>query len=267
MNSLKLLVVASVLASSAFAQTSGFFVSAGGGVAQMKTGDFAVTNPTAVIYYFYSPSKAADSQVLRSTDKEDNATVARLTVGYRFDQAWDVRASFTDYGTSEVRMELPSYTQIINPAVNFVTAPVLPAMPVFQRNSVKYKASTLSLLPTYTRTLGNVKLRGGVGINITRSSANFEAAGLIPADVVIAIFPPPALTQRELSSPKERKTSLGYIISLGAEYQFTDKFSVGLSGNYTTFKIAVPSSPWASRSKSSVAGTALSAELSLAWHL
>ena len=45
MKALRLLAVVSVLATSAFAQKPGFFVSAGGGLAKMDVGEFVVYNP------------------------------------------------------------------------------------------------------------------------------------------------------------------------------------------------------------------------------
>ena len=57
-----------------------------------------------------------------------------------------------------------------------------------------------------------------------------------------------------------------YHATVLAEGPITDNLSVEITGNYSTFKTKVPTSPWPTNSKSNVTATALGAELALAWH-
>jgi outer membrane protein W len=68
------------------------------------------------------------------------------------------------------------------------------------------------------------------------------------------------------SYAQETNHSLGGILSVGFDYLLTKKISVQLTGNYTSFVMAVPSSPWASRSKTTVSIDSFGAEAALAWH-
>jgi len=243
MKVLALLVVATVLTSPAFGQKSGFFVTAGAGVAQMKAGDFAVYNPLASV-----PGQPL-GEALPALDQTSRVSVVRLTFGYAFKENWDLRLSYTDYGTGDVQLAFPVY-----PGIFFAVAP-----DQYERHEMRYDATTFALLPVYTHPLGdNLKLRIGAGLNYSHTSAHIETAYSSGA-----ILPrPPATAHRHADATE---SSLGYTLLLGADYMISDQCSIGISADYGTMKTKVPATPWANRSKSSVRLTTLGAELAATW--
>jgi len=248
MKAYKFLAVASVLTSTALAQTPGFFVSAGGGVARINVGSFTVYNPDASI------QGQPQGEALGAVDRKDNVSVARLTAGYTVNENWDVRLSYTGYGTGEAKVAFPLYTGY--------AWGVGGGAPTFQRHVLKYKTTALTLMPSYTYAAGEKsRVILGAGINYGMTTSHFEETYITGASVAPVYRIPTSFSYAE-----ETDHSLGYILSLGFSRLITDNFSAEVTGNYSTFKTKVPTSPWATRSKSSVSATALSAELALIWH-
>lgn len=241
MNVLKYCMLSTILASAAFAQEPGFFVSISGGTSQMKAGNFAVYNPVASI-----PGQPL-GEALPAVDRKDSVTVSRLTFGYTVNQSWDFRFSYANYGTGEVQMAFPLY-----PGMVFITAP-----DPYTRHALVYKTSVLTFMPCYNYALSEkMKLRVGAGVNYGMTDSHFEDARRANITGV----------PRSNSYAKSSDTSLSYLLSLGADYKVTEKLSVGLSANYTTMKADIPSSPWANRTKTNVQISSLSTELALSWH-
>jgi hypothetical protein len=267
---IKIVAVFTVLASSMLAQTPGFFVSAGGGVARMNVSDFTVTNPAYITYYHYSPPRLQDSEALPAVDKTSTVGVVRLTIGYAFTEAWDLKLSYANYGSSEVRVKLPNFTYLVNPNFTSLLPIVAPDLPVFSSNILKYQTSSFSLIPSYTHTLGKLRIKAGAGVNLTETSSHFETTAQMSHTVTIANVEKlltllPANLTESYSSPKEKENALGYLVSLEADYLLTDQLSVGITGNYSTSKIKVPTSPWAAGSKSNVNVNSLGAEFTFGW--
>lgn len=241
---LTLLVATTVLLSPAFGQKSGFFVEAGAGVAQLKSGDFAVYNPLASV-----PGQPL-GEALPALDRTSRVSVVRLTLGYAFKENWALRLSYTDYGTGNVPLAFPVY-----PGVAFAVAP-----DQYERHAMRYDSTTFSLLPVYTHPLGDrLKLRLGAGLNYSRTSAHIEAAYSSGA-----ILPRPPATAHRYAEATE--SALGYTLLLGADYLISDRCSIGIGADYGTMKTKVPATPWANRSKSSVRLTTLGAVLAATWH-
>jgi len=248
MKAKKFLAVFLLLAASAFAQTPGLFITAGGGLAQMTTGNFSVYNPQASI------SGQPQGEELPVLDKKATVGVARLTVGYNFTENWALQLSYAAYGTGEARLAFPLY-----PDYSWAVG----AGPdTYQRHVLKYKPTALTLLPSYTYAVGDkTRVIIGAGINYGMNSSHIETTTISGATVEPANRGP-----QSWSYAKETKRNVGYIVSLGFDYAFTDQLSAALTGNYSTFKTKIPSSPWAAASKSSVNTDSLGAELSLGWH-
>ncbi len=246
MKALKWVAVISILATSALAQTPGFFVSAGGGMAKMKVDGFAVYNPVASV-----PGQP-QGEALAAIEKNDTVSVVRLTVGYNLTENWGLQLSYANYGSGEVRMEYPGifWAQVIGISHD-----------VYLRHVLKYQTSAFTFIPSYTFRLNEkLGIKAGAGVSYNKTSSHFEAT-YIPE---VTIFP--ITTPQSYSYAKKTEQSLGYIVSLGADYLITKKLSLELSSTYTAFKMKVPTSPWATNSKSSVKAGSLSAELALAWH-
>ena len=240
MNTIKYCTIISILASSVFAQESGFFISAGGGVARMTVDNFAVYNPVASI-----PGQPL-GEALPALDRKDSAAVTRLMIGYTFNQSWDLRLSYANYGTAEVQMAFPLY-----PGVFFATEP-----DPYLRHALVYKASAFTIMPSYTYAPSEkLKLRAGVGVNYGMTDAHFEDTrrGTITGDIRFNRY------------AKFNDTSLSYIISLGADYKITENISAGINVNYTTMDAEIPNAPWVNRTKSSVQIGSLSTEFALTW--
>lgn len=215
----------------------------------MDVGDFAVYNPVA------GAAWQPQGEALAATGKKDTVSVARLTVGYDFTENWGLHLSYTDFGTGEASMAFPQYPGI-------VWAMMIGVGPdVYQRHVLKYKTSAFTLMPSYTfRVNEKLGIRAGVGVSYTKTSSHFEATytrGTV-------IFPVP--TPQSYSYAKATEQSLGYIVSLGADYLITNRLSLGLSGNATTFKMKVPATAWTNSSQSKVKNNSFGAELALTWH-
>jgi opacity protein-like surface antigen len=248
MKTLKLLAVLSIFASSAFAQNPGFFVGAGGGLARLDVGTFTVYNPRASI------SVQPEGEHLDAIDRRSNVSVARLTVGYNFAENFALQLSYAAYGTGTVRVALPLY-----PGYEWAVGA---GAPTYQRNELKYKPSALTLTPSYTYAVSEKsRVIVGAGVNYGMTSSHFEDT-FIPG----ATISPANLVPQSHSYAEEKDNSLGFILSLGVNRLITDNLSVELTGNYSTLKAKVPSSPWGSVSKSDVTINAFGAELALLWH-
>lgn len=247
MNSLKALAwlaAATLLTSAAFAQKTGFFITAGAGVAHLKIADFAVYNPVASI-----PGQPL-GEALPAIEKTSRVSVARLTLGYAFNEHWDLRLAYADYGAGDVQLAFPVY-----PGMVFIVGP-----DIFERHEMKYDSASFTLLPTYTRALGGkLDLKIGAGLSYNHTSAHIETAFSSGA-----ILPRPPATAHNYAGVSE--SSLGYTLLLGADCQVFPRFALGISANYTAMKAKVPASPWANRSKPRVRIDALGAELSATWH-
>lgn len=215
----------------------------------MNVGNFAVYNPVASI-----PGQP-QGEMLVAIDKKDTVSVARLTVGYQFNENWDLQLSYADYGTGEAKVAFPLYP-------GFAWAMVIGNGPdVYQRHVLRYKPTAVVLMPSYNHDVGdNLRIKVGAGVSYCSTSSHFEATYKEGA----VIFPAPGF--EAYSYRKETDHSLGFIASLGADYKLTNKLSAAISGNYSIFKAKVPGSPWVERSKSSVNITSFGAELALVWH-
>jgi hypothetical protein len=177
MKTLKRLATISVLASSAFAQAPGFFISGSGGIAQTNVENFTVFNA----YYINIPSAQIyppPGETLSVTDKKSSESVARLSVGYPFNKSWDIRFSYADYGTATAKLQPPSKIFLTySPIATFVPTP-FPAynatLNAYQRLCVKFRTSEFTLLPTYSYAIGRWKLRAGAGLSLHQTSSHFE---------------------------------------------------------------------------------------------
>lgn len=243
MNAIKYCMISAILASAVFAQEPGFFVSVSGGKAQMKVADFAVYNPLASI-----PNQPL-GEALPALDRKDSVSVASLTLGYAIDQSWDLRLSYSNYGTGEVQMAFPLY-----PGIFFAT---LTTPETYTRHALVYKSSSLTFIPTYSFALSEkLKFRGGIGVAYGMTAAHFEDARRAPLTQ--------AVTYHQYA--EFNNNSLSYVVALGIDYKFTEKLSLGIGVKYATMKADIPTSPWANRTKSSVNIAATSTELALTWH-
>lgn len=241
MNPIKYCLLISVLTSSVLAQESGFFFSAGGGIVRMSVDGFSVYNPVASI-----PGQPL-GEALPALDRNETTAMTRLTLGYAFSPSWDLRLSYSYYGTNVVPMAFPLY-----PGMVFVTAP-----DPYLRHAFVYKTSSFTLMPTYNFVLSdNLKVRAGVGVNCSTTAAHFEDTrrGTISGDI------------RHNRHAEFEDTDLAYVLSLGVDYRITEKVSAGLNATYTTMSAEIPTVPWVNRTKSRVNIDALSAELALTWH-
>lgn len=214
-------------------------------MAVMNTDPFAVYNTT---------STTPGGEPLAATKRTSWVAVARLTGGYNLSANWAVQANYATYGVGEVEMAFPQY-----PGHDWG---VKGSPPIYQRHVLKFKTSTMALLPTYTHAVGNdSRLIVGAGVCSSSTSSHFEATWMpggprAPAEYVL----------QSGSNAEVKESSLGYIFSLGVNQLITPNLSMEMNFNYTAFKIKVPTSPWATNSKSSINAGSLSAEIALAWH-
>lgn len=252
-----ILAVVSILASSAFAQTPGFFVSAGGGQAWMDVGHFVVYNPDS------SVPGTPGLEALAAKGTKDTVSVVRLTVGYAFDKNWDLQLAYANYGTGEVDVALANYPG----AVMFPGGD----QPIYTRNVFRYKPSAFTLMPSYTCAIGdNWRARAGAGVSYGVTTSHFETT-VLPSPLTF-----PDYTRESYAGETDRR--LGYVVSLGVDYLFTKNLSVGVTGSFSTFKTKVPSSPWwssvvmnstfgpESGTAPSVNINSYGVELALTWH-
>ena len=248
MKTFKLLAVLSILASSAFAQNPGFFVGAGGGLARLDVGTFTMYNPSAAI------TGQPEGEHLDAIDRRSNVSVARLTVGYSFTENFALQLSYAAYGTGEVKVAFPLY-----PGFEWATGA---GAPTYQRQVLRYKPTALTLVPSYTYAVGDKsRVIVGAGINYGLTTSHFEDTFISGGTVS-----PVNLVPQSHSYAEEKDHSLGFILSLGVNRLITDNLSVELTGNYSTFKTKVPTSPWTSSSKSDVTINSFGIELALLWH-
>lgn len=182
---------------------------AGVGVAQLNAGSFTQTT--------------SYGEVLKTTDTRDAVGFAKIGFGYQFDENWAIVLSVADYATAEVKVSFPWYPGVLS---------ILP-MPSYSRNVLKYETTRFTLVPSYTYELSDkLRVRGGAGATCSRTDSHFETT-------YYAVFSgPPAGTFSE-SYAKERKTSWSYVVSLGAEYALTKNLSIGITGDYSPYKIKV----------------------------
>ena len=157
MNTLKVLAVLSIVASSAFAaQESGFFVGAELGRARLKNDGFTVYNSIA----------STGPEALPALDTTNNVSVGRLTMGYAFNKEWDLRLSYTRFGEAEIRVAGPVF-----PGIYFAVGPYY-----YPRNVVIYKTSMVTVLPVYSIALTErLRVSGGLGFNYATTDSHFEA--------------------------------------------------------------------------------------------
>jgi len=212
MKTLRLLAFASFLASSALAQTSGFYVNAGGGMATLKTGGFTQTT--------------SYGEIIKNKDAKDSVAGARIEIGYQFDENWDLGVQFTDYATAEIQMEYPKYPGIFS---------IVP-MPAYSRHVLLYDTIRFALVPSYTFAAGDrMRLRASAGVVGSRTRSHFEATYYIQ----YSGRPNETLSERY---PEEKNTSLSYVASVSAEWIFTKHLSLALNGGYSPYKMDLPAS-------------------------
>jgi outer membrane protein W len=248
MKALKILVLFAVLASSAFAQKPGFFVAAGGGVVRMEAGDFTVFNPQASI------PGSPQGELLAPTNTRDTVTFVRMTVGYNFTENWALQISYADYGSAEVQMAFPQYPNYTWPSGVVANT--------YTRHILKYKPTALTLLPTYTMAIGDTaRIIYGAGLCRSKTSSHFEATWMEGASAMTAS--PIYVSQ---TYAEESESNLGVIVSLGFDFLITKHLSWQFGGNYTAFKVMVPSSPWSGRSEANIRVDSYAGEVTLAWH-
>ena len=235
-----------------------------------------VTNPNITtspdVLQHMPPTK---SETLSSVKQKSTVNVARLTIGYVFNKTWDVRLSYSENGSTKVNLQLPSRLYLsYTPLITLVATPY-PAFAAtvrsYSRNILSYDSSAFTLLPSYIYSVGKFRLRAGAGLCLSQTSTHFETTA---ATVTIQdfgdgknIFESPPTAPVSSRYAKKSGSNLGWIVSLGIDYKFTEKFSAGLNGNYTTFNLALPSSPWSAPTHSTVSAESFGAELSLTWYL
>ncbi len=212
MKTIKLMAVVSILASSALAQIPGFYVSAGGGLAEVKAGDFALTT--------------SYGEKLKSKDAKNRVPVVCLDVGYQFNENWDLGLRFTKYSKAEINMDFPKFTGLVS---------IVP-FPDYSRHVFYYDTVRLALVPSYTFAAGDqFRLRASAGAVCSQTRSHFEA------DYYIWYSGRPN-EQRHDSYPTGKKTDWSYVASLGAEWVFTKYLSLGLTGTVSPYKISIPAS-------------------------
>jgi outer membrane protein W len=249
MKALKILALFAVLASSAFAQKPGFFVTAGGGVALMETGNFSVYNPNASV-----PDSPLGEE-LKVTTTRDNVSVVRLTAGYNFTDNWALQASYADYGTAEADVAFPQYPGMVWPPGGGPTT--------YTRHVLKYKSSALTLMPTYTKAIGDTsRFIIGAGLCSSKITSHFETTTISGAVVAPTTPKEPVTT----SYADDTNNHLGCIVQFGFDILITKSLSAQISGNYSWMEANVPASPWTNRSRDTVRIDSLAAELALSWH-
>ena len=242
MKALKILAVVSVLSPSAFAQSSGLFISGGGGMAAFEADEFT--------------HRTSYGEVLRTTDTSDRVAFAQVGLGYRFNESWDALLSYADYGSAEIGMAFPKYPNI---------ASILP-LPDYSRNVLKYETTRLSLAPAFTCELsGPLRLRASAGVTWTKTDSRSETT-------YRAWFSGPPSGEFSDRTATQSKKSWGYLASLGLEYAFSKNLFVGLGASYSPFKITVTptriagvGSGFTQPSKDSIDVDSIEALLSITW--
>jgi hypothetical protein len=217
-----ILAVVLLLSSSALAQTPGFFVSAAGGEAWMDVGHFVVYNGSSNIV-----GATPNLEALPAIKRTDRVSVSRLTVGCRFDENWGLQFSYADYGTGEVGVTLANDSGLI------ITPPSGP--PIYTLNVLKYKPTAFTLGPSFTYSISNKwQVRAGAGASYSITKSHY----------VIAVRSSPLGPGGEESYPGQTDRYFGYFASLGVDYLLGRGFTVGVNGNFSSFKAKVPASPW-----------------------
>ena len=210
MNALKTLAVFSVLATSAVAQNSGLFVTAGGGLANVESGQYTQTT--------------SYGEVLRTTDTSDRVGFAQVGLGYRFNEKWDALLSYTDYAEGEVALSFPVYPGI------FTIQSIPGALPRYSRNVLIYEATRFSFAPGYTVRLSeSFTLRARAGVSWTKTDSHNETTYAAPLSGV-------PTSDRTATKSKD---TWSYLASLGLEYALSKNWSIGVGATYSPFEIKV----------------------------
>lgn len=248
MKTLKLLALSLVLAGAASAQSTGFFVTAGGGLGIMSVDEFTVYNPEG-------GTGSALYEPLKTKGRKASVKVARLNVGYNFTENWALQVGYAGYGTGEVTVAVPTYpdvdwTQLIGSGPS-----------VYSRHVVKFKTTALTLMPTFTAAVDEkARIIVGAGIISSKTESHFEAT--YTSGAVVAT--PPQAQSYSYASESNRNVGLAFM--LGYDRLVYKTVSIGLVGNYATMKMKVPSAPWPKRSDEEANVSAASIELYVGWH-
>jgi hypothetical protein len=211
MKVLKLLAAVSVLAAPAFAQEDrGLFVNVGGGYAKLGADDFSMVT--------------GYGETLRTTDTGDSVGFLRGELGYRFNPNWDLMLGYSDYGEAEVHVSFPRYPGIVS---------IIP-LPDYSRNVIKYETSRIALIPSYHHALGEkLSLHARAGVTHDETRAHFETT----YHAYFSGRPDGIFSE---TFPEAKKKSWSYLLTIGAEYVFTPRLSVGITATYAPFKMKVP---------------------------
>lgn len=245
MKTLKLLASFSVLTCALHAQSTGPFVTAGAGIASMTVLDFTV----------YNPETSTVSEPLQATKRKSNVKFARLNVGYNFTENWALQIGYTVYGTGEVALAFPQY-----PDIDW--AQVVGSGPdVYARHVVRYKTTTISFMPTYTKAVADdARVIVGLGVASSKTDSHFETTYKSGA----VTNPAPSYTSKTYAEESNRH--LGFVAMLGYDRLVYKTISLGIVGNCTAMKMKVPSAPWTKRSVETVNVLSVGAEVYVGWH-
>lgn len=239
MKNIHVLLIYVALAVTACGQTRGLFVAAGAGVAAFNAGSFTQTTTYG--------------EVLPTTDEKHNVSTIQAALGYTLDDHWDVQLQYTDFRPAEVSIAFPKFPGIVS---------ILP-MPSYSRNVLRYDCWRVALMPSYTFPLGkDFSVRAGAGVTRTRTTSRCETR-------YYAWYSGRPSGEFTDVTRSESKTSWSYVASASFEYAFADHWSIGLSGSYAPFKIAVvPTDAYiglTTPSKRSVKVRSLEAAVSVVW--
>ncbi|MFT3870972.1 MAG: outer membrane beta-barrel protein [Nibricoccus sp.] len=240
-----LLAVVVVFSTPVFGQKVGPYVTAGGGISVLHVSPFSVTNPVAV---------AANGEVLNARGRRSNVSVARLTAGYNFTENWSLQISYAKFGKGEVEMAFPEYPDVV-----WATGS---GPDKYQRHALVYKPTTISLMPVYTHAVSDdSRIIFGAGVTKSKISSHFESIYMSGAVVN------PALLYRSNTYAEESESKMTPAVLIGIDKKISNNFSIGFTCTYTSLKMKIPSSPWATRSAETVGVNSFEANLYLGWHL
>ncbi|MGC4071781.1 MAG: TonB-dependent receptor [Nibricoccus sp.] len=242
MKTLKRLAAVSVLITSAFAQTPGFFISAGGGYAKVQAESFSLTT--------------SYGEVLHSTSGDDSVTFANIELGWRFNTNWALGLGYADYGTAELNVSFPKYSGFVS---------VLP-FPDYSRNVLIYESHQFELVPAYSHPIGERwTLHARAGATYRETTAHFETT------YYQSLSGPPSGNVSQ-TFPEEKTTTWSYLVSVGVEFEVTPRFSIGLMGTYSPSKMKLPGekiagigNTWVTPSKSEIDVDYFEVAISIGW--
>lgn len=197
-------------------QSTGLYLTVGGGYARLSVGDFSQTT--------------SYNEVLKTTDTTDGVGFGRMELGFQFDENWDLALGATWYGTAEAQIGFPKYPNI---------ASLLP-LPSYSQHTLCYKTTRFSLMPTYSMEMGDwMRLRVGLGLACNRTDSHIKAT--YQAWSV-------GMGSRVVSESYAgvSRTDWSGMLAVGTEFSLFKHASLNLGVAYAPYRIDVPDSRGAS---------------------